>query len=351
MDKSLVTSGLNLVQDLEDAIRLAQIMYESGLFDVKSAQQAVVLIIAGAEVGIPAFQAMRSLYVEPRSGKVEMHATLMAALIKKSGRYDYRITELTDDACTVVYLDNGKDFFTSRFTMADAIKANIHQVWDKEKNQWKEQPAWKKYPRNMLFARTMSNGFKFATPELGSGIYGVGEISERPQDEPTVVDGTGEVIEQPKQLEAEIHEEPVVLPAPPEALDKWTLTDDVTYTRVLEYLQGKEGMPQVPMAIATTYANYWKANPSKFNKSAVKAAADTLLKQVQQWLVFDINKMLAEIEVTRDDAKAVLNIGSFSDLLELRGNIPHANFPPIIEIKLKIEHAIEAAKKEEGVPL
>src|SRR5689334_9681487 len=62
---------------------------QSGFFaDAGQAAQAVVKIQYGFELGIPPIAAMQGIHVI--KNKLAISAGMMAALVKKSGRYDYR---------------------------------------------------------------------------------------------------------------------------------------------------------------------------------------------------------------------------------------------------------------------
>jgi hypothetical protein len=82
----------------------------------------------------------------------------MACVIKRSGRYDYRIVEHDNDHCKLEFTKDGKPIGESSFTMGDAQKADLHKG-----------DNWRHYPRNMLFARALSNGANWYCPELFGG--------------------------------------------------------------------------------------------------------------------------------------------------------------------------------------
>ena len=142
-----------LIKSTADAISIGRMMYESGLFaDIKSASQAVVKILAGQEVGVPPLASMTGIHVI--SGKTVIGAGLMASRVKGSGKYDYLVTEHTDKVCSIEFKQGNKVLGISTFTIEDAKKAGTKNL--------------DKFPRNMLFARAMSNGVKWYTPDIYS---------------------------------------------------------------------------------------------------------------------------------------------------------------------------------------
>jgi len=171
MNKELVVrAGLDIAS-------LGDTLARSGYFqDTRDAAQAIVKVLAGQELGIGPISAMTGIYIV--KGRVTLSANLMAALIKRSGHYNYRVTELSDTACEIEFSENGQVIGISRFTMQDALKAKL------------SGDNWARFPRNMLFARALSNGAKWYTPDAfgGSPIYTPDELG-------AAVDEDGEVIE------------------------------------------------------------------------------------------------------------------------------------------------------------
>ena len=83
-------------------------------------------------------------------------------------------TRVVDDA----FFEDGKGIGRSRFTLQDAQKAGLNG-----------SDNWRKYPRNMLFARALSNGVKWYCPDVTGGP------AYTPDELGAVVDEDGEVIE------------------------------------------------------------------------------------------------------------------------------------------------------------
>jgi hypothetical protein len=145
-----------------EAMQLGKIFTESGMFpDIKSAQMAVVKIMAGQEMGIGPFQAMNGIHII--QGKATVGAGLMASQVKSSGKYDYKVIEQTDKVCIIEFMQGKESIGVSKFTIEDAKKAGTKNL--------------DKYPANMLFARAMSNGVKWYTPDVFNGpVYTPDEI-------------------------------------------------------------------------------------------------------------------------------------------------------------------------------
>lgn len=151
-----------------DVMALGKAFAESGMFpDIKSAAQAIVKIQAGAELGIGPFQSMSGIHII--SGKPTIGAGVMASMVKASGKYDYKVLEANEKVCSIHFFEGKVSLGTSTFSIEDAKKAGTKNL--------------DKFPRNMLFARAMSNGVKWYTPDVFSGpVYVPEEMEQVTQD-------------------------------------------------------------------------------------------------------------------------------------------------------------------------
>lgn len=180
---ALVKSG-----ELSDIMRVGATIAKSGYFeDARQEAQAVVKVLAGVELGIAPIQAMTGIYIV--KGRIALGANIMAMLIKRSGKYTYKVVKLTDEECEIVFYENNQEIGKSTFTRKDAERAGTQNM--------------QKFPRNMLFARAMSNGAKWYTPDVfGGPVYvpeELGDGSAPIEDIPegVVIDSsTGEVLGQ-----------------------------------------------------------------------------------------------------------------------------------------------------------
>lgn len=164
---------------LSETMQLGDLLAQSGFFaDSRGAAQAVVKVLAGREIGFGPIASMTGIHVI--SGRVSISANLMAAAIKRSGRYDYRVREMTAQRCEIEFRERNGDKWeiigSSEFTAQDARAAGTKNM--------------DKYARNMLFARAMSNGARWYCPDIfGGPVY-------TPEEMGATVDGeTGEVID------------------------------------------------------------------------------------------------------------------------------------------------------------
>lgn len=168
-------SGAIQIHSVNDLTLLAEVVAASGFFsDAKSKAQCAVKILAGLELGLPAFASMTGISII--QGKPTLSANLMAAMLKRSGVYDYRVRRLDDTACEIEFFQRGESLGISAFTAEDAAKAGI------------KSPMYGKYPRNMLFARAIANGVRWYCPDLFLGASVYPEELDIASDRPQVID-------------------------------------------------------------------------------------------------------------------------------------------------------------------
>jgi hypothetical protein len=188
-DSSAQTASAQL-----NPLELGKILADSGYFsDARQMAQAAVKVLAGQELGLGPIAAMTGVHIV--QGKVTLGANLIAALIRKSGRYDYRIVEHTDQICRIAFYEHGEQIGESSFSLEDAKRAGLLKTG-----------PWTQHPRNMLFARALSNGAKWYAPDVFAGpIYTPDELG-------AVVDSEGDVISVPEPQVVSMPDKPVIRP-------------------------------------------------------------------------------------------------------------------------------------------
>lgn len=204
-----------IIRNMEDVNHAAKAMAASGYFtDAKEMAQAAVKIMAGQEMGFGAFSSMSGIHII--NGKPAIGSNLIAAAIKRHPMYNYRVVKHTDTECVIQFFErlNGKMELVgeSTFTMQDAQAAGLTN-----------NPTWRKFPRNMLFSRAISNGARWYCPDIfgGAPVYTpeelgavvdedenviAAEFMETAQPAPRVIDAVNAAVgfepeqpEQPKQ--------------------------------------------------------------------------------------------------------------------------------------------------------
>lgn len=184
----------------------AEAFVKSGFFpDAKQVAQALTKLVYGQSLGLSAAESMSGLYIV--KGRVSMSYPTIGRLIKTSGRYDYTVKEHTDKKCSIEFLKkrefpnkDGKMIWEwvpcgpdSVFTIEEAKIAGLTS-----------NETWRKYPKNMLFARCLSNGARYYCPDAlgGTPVYLPDEL---PNSGLKVDYDTGEVVDA-EEVEGEVVE-------------------------------------------------------------------------------------------------------------------------------------------------
>jgi len=145
------------------------------------AADAFFVIMYGRELGISAMTALKTIFVI--DGKPSCSGQAMLALLRRAG-VEVEIPNpgaLIDEA-TVRIRRPGGQFREYTYTKDMAVAAGL---WDKG--------TWKKYWRQMLIWRALSDAARYEAPDVIGGLYTIEEIAP---DTPFAEDGTptGEII-------------------------------------------------------------------------------------------------------------------------------------------------------------
>ena len=146
--------------------RTAQAMVASGYFkDSRDVAQAVVKVMAGAELGIAPFAAMSGIHIV--QGRPTLSSNLIATLVKNDPRYNYKVKACDDKQAVLVWYEDGEAVGESSFTMKEADGAGLTS-----------KAVWKQYPSDMLFARALTRGARRFAPGIfgGSPVYTPEEV-------------------------------------------------------------------------------------------------------------------------------------------------------------------------------
>lgn len=188
-----------LIQNVDDLSRVGKMMAVSGYFeDAREIAKASVKIAAGMELGFGPFASMTGIHII--KGKPAVGANLMAAAVKANPRYDYRVRKMEDDEVILDFYEriDGKleKLGTSTFSDKDAQRAGTQNMG--------------RFPRNMLFARAISNGIRWYCPDVFSG-----NATYIPEELGAVVDEDGNITEIPEIQQPEAQQEVIEAEATP----------------------------------------------------------------------------------------------------------------------------------------
>lgn len=162
----------------ESAKALAKDFASTKLFKATSAEQVLLIMATGRELGIPPTTALRMIYIADfgQGPQVTLSADLMVALCLRSPVCEYfRCVESTDERATYATKRKGDPERRHTFTVADKERARLGVV-----REGKDPGAsnWAKYPAVMLRHRAASILAREVYPDVIGGFYTEDEARE-----------------------------------------------------------------------------------------------------------------------------------------------------------------------------
>ncbi|MCB1180512.1 MAG: hypothetical protein KDK55_00630 [Chlamydiia bacterium] len=155
-----------IINDLQEVRMLVDSLLKTKHYQRLGAEGIFAIIQKAKATNVNPLDALNGgmYYVQ---GKVEMSAFLMNQLIRQAGHSISKDEKSNDTECILhgKRADTG-DAWTETFSINDAKRAGIYL----------EGTGWTKYPRNMLFARALSNLGRMLFPDVIKGCYVEGEI-------------------------------------------------------------------------------------------------------------------------------------------------------------------------------
>jgi hypothetical protein len=231
---------------MADIERMANAVAKSGLFGVKTPDQAMALmLIAHAEGMHPAIAARDYDIIQGKPAKKA--EAMQRDFLKSGGRIKWK--ELSDTAAEAEFTHEAGGTVSIRWDMDRAGKAGLSG-----------KDMWKKFPRQMLRARCISEGVRTVNPMATSGMYAVEEVQDfapAPMQDVTPKPSAQEKLSKLAQ------EAPPAAAKPPVPLyDLDLLNTDGE----LQQLTGADWLVQAEIALNTfdDPGLFWKANEATF---------------------------------------------------------------------------------------
>jgi len=153
--------------DLKNTQKLCDMLMQYPRYQKMGPEGIFAIVQKARSVGLNPLDAVNgSLWFTPQ-GKVEMSAETMNELIRRAGHSITKDKKSDDNICILhgKRADSG-DTWCESFSIEDAKRAKIYRN------------VWFTYPRNMCFARALSNLARQLFPDVIKGCYVEGEISD-----------------------------------------------------------------------------------------------------------------------------------------------------------------------------
>lgn len=163
-------------QSVTEALSVAERFARVGFCGVKSADEALIRILAGRDFGLGVVASMGAIYVV--HGRPGLSAVLMHALALQSPNCE-RFECVAESATSVTYAVKRKGGVEQRVT------------WDMQRAQRAGLAGgdnWRKYPEAMLHARARAEAARRVFPDVLLNYQGVEELQDLPQAGALVVE-------------------------------------------------------------------------------------------------------------------------------------------------------------------
>lgn len=152
------------IYSMPDIEKAGSYIAKSGLFGVKSPEQAVALMLVAQAEGRNPFEAARDYHIIQGRPALKADAVL-TRFQQAGGRVEW--LEYTDTKVVGKFTHPQGGSVTVDWTMERAKQAGLTG-----------KDNWKNYPRAMLRARCISEGVRTVYPGVASGIYTVEEVQD-----------------------------------------------------------------------------------------------------------------------------------------------------------------------------
>jgi len=160
-------------RSMEQARKLARDLFDSRMFSSYGTPQGVLsTVMVGRELGLPAMAALRSIH--NLDGKHTLSASLMAALVMKSGLAEY--FEPVTFSATEATFETKRKGARNPVRLQHTIEM-ARQAWPKSEEAWNKS-GWGKNPTDMLVARAQARLARLVYPDLLAGLYTPEELQD-----------------------------------------------------------------------------------------------------------------------------------------------------------------------------
>jgi hypothetical protein len=170
----------NELVPIGDIERMAIAIAKSGLFGIKTLEQAIALMLIAQAEGMHPASAARDYHVI--QGRPALKADAMLARFQTAGG-KVSWTSYTDENVTGVFSHPAGGSVEIVWTMKQAKSIGLGG-----------KDNWKNYPRAMLRARCISEGIRTVFPACVAGVYSIEEVQDFEPQKPPPVKDMGKVV-------------------------------------------------------------------------------------------------------------------------------------------------------------
>lgn len=166
------SNNSGIYSKISDPIHAIQVMGEmiagSGMFGCTKTEQGMVLAMQCLAEGVPPLELAKTYHII--EGKLSMRAdAMLGRYLAKGGKVKW--TERSDKRVAALWICDGNEIEIA--VTLEEMKANGVAMG---KSGIKDN--WRKFPRQMLTARCVSEAIRLLMPQIVSGIYTPEEVSD-----------------------------------------------------------------------------------------------------------------------------------------------------------------------------
>lgn len=170
---------MNQIVPMQDIEKMGTAVAKSGLFGIKTQEQAVALMLIAQAEGLHPAIAARDYHVI--QGRPALKADAMLARFQQAGgKVEWKT--YTDAEVTGIFSHPAGGSVTLTWTLEQAKRIGLAS-----------KDNWKNYPRAMLRARVISEGIRTVYPGCVVGVYTPEEVEDFKQPERVVGSGSATV--------------------------------------------------------------------------------------------------------------------------------------------------------------
>jgi len=167
------------INNADDALKIGEYIARSGIFGVNTNEGGAIIALMCFQEGITLLEFQRTYHIL-EGGKPAMKADAMVAKFIELGG-SYEIIERSKTKAAAKLWTEGKEPREFKLTIDEVKEAGYcFKGKSTELNR-----NWKQHPKNMLWARMMSDAIRALDPRVNAGTYTPEEEMDHHEDEAT----------------------------------------------------------------------------------------------------------------------------------------------------------------------
>lgn len=277
--KALDSIKVNNIEDISKLMSVCQVLADAPFYQKLGPSGVLAIALTASEMGLPLMASLNG-GMHNIEGRVTLSAQFLGMMILKAG-HRFKPIEMTSKKCVIRFTRKdalpGEQPDIYEYTIEDAMIAGYLGKTDANGNITKKaKDNWVSNPRDMLFNRCLSGGYKKFMPDVGI-FYAHGELL----DDETII-----------QYEEVLPEVKTEIVAPKPLLLEKTSVEFQDFLKKHDIKEGSD---------SDKYLDYVLANsPNKMSKDELVAKCiikeESFKKSMDIW----ISKLPKEEEITLD---------------------------------------------------